>query len=241
MLLWIVLQIPVAAQIGDHRSDFSVGVNGGYVLGNVGFVPKVTQGLHGGKTAGLSFRYVCEKYFSTICSVYGEVNVAQAGWKEDIVDIDDQPVVNPTTGLNDEYSRTITYVQVPILAHLAWGNEDRGMQFFINLGPQFGYYLDESTETNFTQQNMNYQDRANKQTAQYDMPVENKFDYGIAVGGGLELSLRHVGHFLLDGRYYYGLGNIYGDSKRDYFQKSNHGIVTVKLAYLFDLTKYRKD
>ena len=30
-----------AAQIGEHRSDFSVGVNGGYVLSSVGFTPRV--------------------------------------------------------------------------------------------------------------------------------------------------------------------------------------------------------
>ncbi|MBQ8047097.1 MAG: PorT family protein [Prevotella sp.] len=227
------------AQIGDHRSDFSLGINGGCVLSNVGFSPKVTQGMHTGVTGGISFRYVCEKYFNTICSVYGEVNYAETGWKEDIVDINDQPVLNTSTGVPEEYSRTMKYIQIPILAHLAWGREDNGLQFYVNLGPQFGYYLSESTATNFTTDNMNLGDRANKQTAQYAMSVENKFDYGIAVGGGFELSLRHVGHFLIDGRYYYGLGNIYGDSKRDYFAKSNLGNVTVKVAYLFDILKYK--
>lgn len=229
------------AQVGDHRSDFAIGINGGYALSNIGFVPKITQGMHGGKTAGISFRYVSEKYFSTFCSIYGEVNYAQIGWKENIVDIDDQPVVNAAIGQNEQYSRNISYLQVPIFAHLAWGKEDKGVQFFINLGPQFGYYMNESTDMNFTKENMNLTDRSNKQTAQYDMPLENKFDYGIAVGAGLELTLPHLGHMLIDGRYYYGLGNIYGDSKRDYFQKSNHGVITIKAVYLFDITKYRNN
>ena len=69
------------------------------------------------------------------------------------------------------------------------------------------------------------------------MSVENKIDYGIAVGLGLEYSNRHLGHFLLEGRYYYGLGNIYGDSKRDYFSKSNIGNIVIKLTYLFDIIK----
>ena len=63
-----------SAQIGQHRNDFSIGVNGGYTLNNVGFTPKVTQSLLDGATVGLSWRYVCEKYFNTICSIYGEVN-----------------------------------------------------------------------------------------------------------------------------------------------------------------------
>ena len=69
------------------------------------------------------------------------------------------------------------------------------------------------------------------------MPVEKKIDYGIAAGLGIELSFPKVGHFLLEGRYYYGLANIYGNSKRDYFGKSNNGTVNVKLSYLFDITK----
>jgi len=58
------------------------------------------------------------------------------------------------------------------------------------------------------------------------------------VGGlGLEFSHPKVGHFLLEGRYYYGLGNIYGDSKRDYFGRSNYSNIVVKLSYLFDILK----
>ena len=238
MIALLFTPLLMSGQVGDHRSDFSIGFNGGYAFNSIGFSPKVAQAMHGGVTGGASCRYVCEKYFNTVCSIYGEVNYASIGWKENIVDIDDQKVFNQTTGRYDEYSRTITYIQVPVLAHLAWGKENKGLQAFVNLGPQFGYYLSESTETNFTLENMNLTERANQRTTQYSMPVENKFDYGIAVGGGLELSIPKAGHFLIDGRYYYGLGNIYGDSKRDYFQKSNHGTITVKVAYLFDIVKY---
>ncbi len=69
------------------------------------------------------------------------------------------------------------------------------------------------------------------------MDIENKFDYGIAGGAGIEFSNPHIGHFLLEGRYYYGLGNIYGNSKRDYFGKSNFGNIVIKLTYLFDVIK----
>ncbi len=67
------------------------------------------------------------------------------------------------------------------------------------------------------------------------MPIEKKLDYGIAAGLGVELSLRHVGHFLLEGRYYFGLGNIYGNTKRDYFAKSNYQNIVIKATYLFDI------
>lgn len=230
----------VAAQIGEHRNDFSVGVSGGYALSNIGFTPKVTQGYHGGMTGGVSFRYVCEKYFKTVCSIMAEVNYSQIGWKEDILTADDQPVINNVTGLAEEYSRTLNYVQVPIFAHLAWGREQKGMQFFFQVGPQLGFLLSESTSTNFEFSSRNGSDRANPVCAQDTMAVENKFDYGIAAGLGVEYSVPKVGHFLLEARYYYGLGNIYGDSKRDYFAKSNISNIVVKLTYLFDITRTRK-
>lgn len=232
---------PVSAQIGEHRNTFAVGGNAGYILSNVGFVPTVAQGLHGGPTVGFSWRYTCEKYFSTICSIYGEVNYASTGWKENIVDINDVKVVDPTTGSPQEYSRTINYVQVPVMAHLAWGKENRGLNFFVNAGPQFGYYLSESSSYNF---DLNQEierikngtsQRSSSIYAQDTMQVKNKLDYGIAAGLGLEYSVPKVGHFMLTARYYYGLGNIYGSRKRDVFSKSNHGNIVIKATYLIDL------
>lgn len=232
--------ISVLAQIGEHRNDFTLGVNGGYLLSNVSFTPKVPQGYHGGITGGLSMRYVCEKYFKTIASVYAEINYSQLGWKEDILDKQNQPVINSVTGMAEKYSRTINYVQIPIFAHLAWGKENKGLSFFVNLGPQFGFYLGENTNTNFNITECNTSDRVSTIVVQDTMAVENKFDYGIAVGAGLEYSLPHVGHFLLEARYYYGLGNIYGDTKRDYFGSSNYGNIVFKAAYLFDITKTKR-
>lgn len=227
----------VQAQIGEHRSDFAIGANGGYVLSKVGFTPTVQQKQHGGITGGVSLRYVCEKYFKTICSVYAEVNYAKVGWTEDILDIENNAVLISGTGEALKYQRDITYIQIPVFAHLAWGREERGFNFFVNLGPQIGIYLNESTTTNFDETTSTENDRVSNITAQYDMPVEKKLDYGIAAGAGMEYSIPKVGHFLLEGRYYYGLGNIYGSLKKDYFGKSNFGQIVVKASYLFDITR----
>lgn len=236
----LMVSVSASAQIGQHRDDFSVGVNGGYVMSNVGFTPTVSQGQHGGITGGLSFKYVCEKYFSTVCSIYAELNYASLGWKEDILDADDNPVIITSSQQAAQYSRTINYLQVPIFAHLAWGKEKKGMQFFFQVGPQLGMYISESTSTNFDLTSATDNQRSNTIVAQDTMKVENKFDYGIAGGLGMEYTVPHVGHFLAEARYYYGLGNIYGDSKRDYFGKSNFGNIVVKLTYLFDITRTKK-
>ena len=239
-MLAVAVAAPAAAQIGEYRNDLSIGVNGGYVLSNVGFTPKVNQTFHGGMAGGLSFRYVCEKYFSTVCAVQAEVNYAQVGWKENILDINDAPVINPVTGVAEEYSRTLNYIQVPMFAHLGWGREQKGFQFFFQAGPQVGFCIGESTKTNFNVDDANLADRVNHTLAQDTMAVENKFDYGIAAGLGIEYSHPKIGHLQLEARYYYGLGNIYGDSKKDYFGKSNINNIVVKLTYLFDVVRTKK-
>lgn len=242
------------AQVGDYRTDFAFGVNGGYVLSNVDFIPKVPQGMLGGPTFGITARYTCEKYFKSICAVVAEVNYAQIGWKEDILTMDDQPVpLHTDESQSLKYSRRMNYIQVPLLARLGWGRERSGFQAFIQLGPQFGFFMSDKVETNFDvhdpafnpvvidgyySQDYQYGGiRASNVVAQDTMAVENKFDYGIAVGAGLEYSNRHLGHFLIDARYYYGLGNIYGSTKRDYFGRSNFGNIVVKFTYLFDIIR----
>ena len=230
-----------SAQIGEHRDEFAMGFSAGYVFSNIGFTPTVPQNMHGGITGGVTFRYTTEKYFSSICSIVGEVNYAQLGWKENIIDSKSNPVINATTGLAEEYERTINYVQIPVLARLGWGRERRGAQFFIQAGPQMGFFLNESTKTNFNFAQRNMTDRSSKIVAQDTMSVEKKFDYGIVAGIGIEYSVPKVGHFMLEGRYYYGLGNIYGNSKSDYFGRSNFGNIVIKLSYLFDLATTKND
>ena len=230
------------AQVGEYRTDLAIGFNGGYVMTNVSFTPDVPQDLLGGMTGGLTIRYTCEKYFSSICAITAEVNYTQAGWKERILDVNDQPVYYEGDNSNPlRYQRRITYVQVPLLARLGWGRERRGLQAFIQLGPQFGFYLDESTDTNIEQGRPTWNARVSNVVAQETMPVENKFDYGIVGGAGIEFSHPKVGHFLLEGRYYFGLANIYGNSKSDYFAKSNQSNIVVKLSYLFDVIKTKND
>lgn len=73
------------------------------------------------------------------------------------------------------------------------------------------------------------------------LAIDRKFDYGIAVGAGIEFSHPKVGHFMLEGRYYYGLGNIFNSTKRDYFGRSNNNSIMIKLTYLFDVIRTKND
>ena len=252
--LFTFLPLSVSAQVGEYRKDLAVGFNGGVVMSNVAFVPKVPQTMLNGPTFGLTARYTCEKYFSSICAVVAELNYTQMGWKEQILDIDNLPVPLHTDETQTlHYARKINYIQVPLLARLGWGRERSGLQFFIQLGPQVGFYMSDQADTNFDVRDPAFNPKvvdgkyspdyqyANKRVsqvvAQDSLAVKNKIDYGIDLGAGLEFSNRHVGHFIVEGRYYYGLGNIFGNTKRDYFGRSNFGAIIAKFTYLFDIVK----
>ena len=240
VLVWL-MSLPNYAQVGEHRNDFAVGLSAGVALDKVGFVPSVPQSMHMGPTFGAVFRYTCEKYFSSICAIQAEVNFASMGWKEKIQDNQDRPVINLSTNQKEEYSRTMNYVQIPFFARMGWGRENKGFQFYILAGPQIGFFLSEKTTASFDHSDRYNVAADNRPVSSVDtmevMPIENKFDYGIAAGAGVEFSHRKLGHFAIDARYYYGLGDFYGSSKKDYFGRSNHGAIMVKLSYLFDLVK----
>ena len=219
-----LLALPIMAQLGEERQNLAVGVNLGMNMTKVDFNPRIKQKSHNGMAFGLTARYMCEKYFNMMCGIQAEINYTQRGWKEDIED-----------GTENTYSRTMNYVEIPLLAHLAFGKDalDKGVKFFVNMGPQVAFFLNEKEKMS---ENWNPSGRPNGVIQQYGKMVENKFDYGLLGGLGLELSTK-AGHFLLEGRYYYGLADFWGSLKKDDFGRSGHSYMGVKLTYLFDITK----
>lgn len=211
------------AQITDYRNNLAIGFNAGATFNSVFFSPSIKQGTHQGLVGGFTARYISEKYFAMICGLQVECNFSQRGWKEKIED-----------GTGNTYQRTLNYVEVPFLAHLAFGADHRGARFFLNAGPQFSYYLSDKEEYGGHPWDPSH--RPNNVTYQYGKAVENMFEYGITGGLGVELRTG-IGHFLIEGRYYYGLSDIYGNSKKDDFSRSGLSIISGKLTYLFDLTK----
>ena len=81
-LLLTGLVFPATAQIGEPRSNFSVGVNGGVNLNSASFTPSIKQNSLMGITGGLTARYISEKYFAMICGAQVELNISQRGWDE---------------------------------------------------------------------------------------------------------------------------------------------------------------
>lgn len=221
---------PMQAQVGEPRRNICIGVTSGVAMNKIGFDPTIKQNWHVGTTFGIVARFTSERYFKAFCALQLELNYTSLGWKENILDSQSQP-------LPDTYSRNQHYIQLPVLARLAWGREHRGLMGYFLAGPQVGYCFSEQTKaSDFTINSEGNPDRPNGMYAQYSMPIDKKFDYGITAGLGMELTTK-VGHFLLEGRYYYGLSDIYKNSKKDVFSRSNNGTIVAKLTYLFDVRK----
>ena len=221
-IMLTLFSMSAVAQVGELRNNFSVGVNAGVNYNNVSITPKIQQSGYIGYAGGLTARYISEKYFAMICGVQVELNYTQRGWKELIED-----------GTTNQYSRTMNYLEIPFLTHLAFGRE-RGVRFFINMGPQIAFLLSENEKMeNGDDDKWNPTYRVNEQ---YGKMAEKKFDYGIVGGLGLEVRTK-AGNFLIEGRYYFGLSDFYNSAKKDYFSRSAHNTILGRITYLFDLTR----
>jgi len=225
--LLIFASINCKAQVGDHRRDFSVGFSGGYTLNRMSFSPSIKQAMKGGTMFGFTTRYICEKYFNSICGVQVELNYQDLGWKEVIED-----------GTNNQYTRNLRFLELPLLMQMGWGKERRGLKFLLEAGPYFQYNISSSEKKVGDPWIEDY--RPNSVTYQYHNDIDNKITYGIQAGLGVEFS-SVVGHFILGGRYCYGLGDLYDNSKKGYFGRSANATIEVKLTYLFDILKTKYD
>ena len=219
-LIAVLVSAPDANAQREYSPNFSIGGRAGFTMSNVSFSPEVHQKMANGLTFGLACRYTEEKIFGLI----GEINITQRGWTEDFAE-DEAPEF--------EYTRTLTYVSIPVLTHIYFGSKKfRG---FFNLGPEVSFMIGNSIDSNFDYKN--YQNVPNfpqgyRTNEQLNMAIDRKFDYGIAGGAGVELILKRKHSIMLEGRYYFGLGNIFKDSKRDFFASSRNNSIEISLKYM---------
>lgn len=197
-----------------------VGVHGGMSMSRVSFYPKIKQMNLQGMQFGLSFRYAEERHVGLLA----ELNIEQRGWKEDFEEANSQ----------FEYWHRTTYIELPVLTHIFFGSQV--VKGFFNLGPQIGYMLSDKIHANFDYENPTkvsgfpYEYR---QLDQMKLKITNRFDYGITAGAGVEFIIKKRHCLQLEGRYYYGLGNLFPSSKKDEFSASRGSSILVTLGYMF--------
>ena len=120
-----------------------------------------------------------------------------------------------------EYDRTLHYIELPMLFHLYFGRKVRG---FLNLGPQIGYCIAESDNGN-----------APSETNQY-LKIDKPFDWGVA--GGLGMYGRSIaGTWQIEARFNYSLGDVFKNSKADWFSRSAPMNLSLNFAWLWEFRK----
>ena len=215
----LVLTTAINAQT-HYKPHLSVGFKGGMTMSEMSFSPSVKQSFSNGTTGAVTFRYTEEKLFGLIA----EIGWAQRGWKEKF---EDSPC---------QYSRSLTYLKLPLLTHIYFGSPR--FKCFVNLGPEFDFMISENISSNF-----DYRDPLKaegfpseaRMTQQMAMDIKNKFDYGITGGVGIEFYLTPRNSVTLEGRYYFGLGNIFPAAKADTFSASRNTSIEITLGYNFRL------
>lgn len=205
-----------------YEPKFYIGVKGGASLSRMSFSPSVKQSFGNGLLGGITARYTEEKVFGLI----GELYIVQRGWEENFNEEGQPPL-----GL--KYQRKLTYITLPVLTHIYFGNNR--IHGFFNLGPSVSYLLSESTESNFDYENPSSNPlfpSVYRPTEQLVMPVKNKFDYGISGGVGFEVFINKKNSIMVEGRYYFGLGSIYPGSKKDIFSASRPMSIEISASYM---------
>ena len=199
-----------------------VGAQAGVTLSKINFNPSVPQTMTSGFMAGGSFRYIEERFFG----ILAEVNIEQRGWKEKY---------KPDEG-GFAYKRQFTYIQVPVMTHIFFGSER--VRGFFNAGPEIGFMIGKKTTANFDYTDVTAVEgypMTNRETAQLNMDVKYRVDYGICAGLGVELQATPRNAFALEGRFYYGLHDVFANHKSDVFSASNGLSLQITLAYKYRL------
>lgn len=104
---------------------------------------------------------------------------------------------------SDNQRRQWDYIELPLLAHFTFGK--KMFRFYFNLGPEISYLIKD------------YGGALN------NLPVGNRFDYGLTGGIGFELNTR-AGIYTLGGRYTFGMGNVFKSDHANYVTSGNQTI-----------------
>ena len=200
-------------------NELYIGIGGGAYASSVDFVPSIPQNQKIDLFGGMSAKYITQNHLGLII----EANYSRRGWEEEYDSESDF-----------SYSRTLNYLEVPFMTHIYFGDKAR---FIINVGPQISFLLNDKQSMSSALAS----DVEARQAIDPDAPIGvqyspfselNRFDYGIVGGVGMTLQTG-IGNFDLEGRYYFGLGDVFESrrSKNSYFGRSAHRLIEAKLTY----------
>lgn len=211
-------------RISPRRLDF--GVIGGLNMSSYAFAPKLNQAQTFGYTAGVAVRYTEETFFG----LQAELTLTKRGYKDDL----DEEL----TEAGYSYERSLTYLELPIMAHIYF-RMGRRNQICFDAGPKIGFYMSDQINSNmpegydeghYTRPSGGSIILNDYRYMHHTLPIEKKFDYGLQFGLGYEFRFSREISAQVMGRYYYGLGNLWPDKKTDHYEGSSNNSIQVTLT-----------
>jgi len=215
--------VSLHAQRDSFQNELYLGGGGGIIFHSVDFVPSIQQTQQLGGFGGFSMKYITEKHLGLIT----EFNFVQKGWTEEF---------DPESGFS--YKRTLNYLEMPFMTHIYFGDKTR---FIINAGPMISLLLSEKQQMSSALAD----DLAARREADPEAPIGVQYgsmdemkqlDYGLIGGLGMELKTA-MGAIDLEGRYYFGLADLFTSrrSENAFFSRSAHRIIEAKLTWYFKI------
>ena len=195
--------------------EVHLGVVGGANISQYTFHPRVSQRFTGSYTMGVAARYIEEEFFG----LQAELLLTERGMA-------DEWEPNPEDWL---FERKMLYVEMPVLAHVYF-QMGRHNEVSLDLGPKIAWFLSDRSNSNLPDNYGQTGISAGNVYLHHELPIEKKFDYGLQVGLGYEFKFNKQYSAQLSGRYYFGLGNMWPDSKADHFEQSSNQSIQVVLS-----------
>lgn len=211
ILLLTVAAFPAYAQ-KDFTPELSVGIKGGVSYSRFNFEPAKDQEFLQGYTGGIIIKHVAQRRVG----VQMEVNYVQKGWTERL-----RPGVS--------YSRSLDYVEAPLLTHVTIGN--RNTRFIVNLGPYAAYLISGGTASGKPEV---VEGEEEPDTGYQFRSVDNSFEYGLAVGLGM-VQKTSFGSFQLEARGQHSLHDIFSRASDALSSKNQNASLTLSYLIDFDL------
>jgi len=208
----LFLFLPQLALIGQNNNILtSFGIKAGNNFSKINIIQSNGLGFSVeaasilGFNAGFVFRHINEK--KPLLGIQLEANLTQRGWKE------------TSDTITDFYDRRQNYIEFPVLMN-ATLFKSKAINGILNLGFNTSFLLSdkETIEAN-----------APRTRSYYHEDIKSSIDYGLIIGGGINMTLKNKKSLEFEIRYYQGLSDLF--EPNDEFDILQHQIISFNLIY----------
>ncbi len=212
--LFVMNSMLLAQEKKPFKRNVFLGVKATALSSEYSFVPSVPQKLYLGFGAGVMARVDVERG----ASLQLELNYLRTGWQEKFEDKPDLA-----------YHRSINTINMPFLTHLYLSS--KSIRFFVNLGPILGYVLSEDKVVKdplLAKGKSSFTDFAQYR---HHKAIERKLFWGLCGGPGISFCVGKAHRLELEGRYTYGLGDVFSNKREDPYGQSAERRLSLSISY----------